>query len=120
MGASAAEEAAKKIGSDGWEVAKLLWNKLKPAIEANTSSKGALVDALENPDDPDFQAALRIAIRKVVEADQGLCNELAAMLADPKQQAGIIQAHQYVSGNYNATADRGSAANVVIGTAPTH
>jgi hypothetical protein len=115
MGTTAAQEAAKKFGTDAWELAKLLWGKLKPAIEKTTASRTALQEALDNPEDPDFQAALRISIRKLLEADTVLAKELSDLLQEPVHKAGIVQAHQYVSGNYNATADRGSTATVSIG-----
>jgi hypothetical protein len=75
-GEEAVRRAGKKIGEDGLEIAKKLWEKLRPKVEENPRAQEAAAEAAAQPDDPDVQAALRLQIRKILEADAALAAEL--------------------------------------------
>jgi hypothetical protein len=82
VGDKISEGAAQKIGEDTWNTAKTIWGKLHPKIEAKPAAKEALADVANNPDDADYQASLRVQIKKILEADKPLWDEIAKILAD--------------------------------------
>ncbi|MDB9309793.1 hypothetical protein PN471_14335 [Aphanizomenon sp. CS-733/32] len=84
MGNKAAEGASQKVGEDVWNRAKVIWAKLQPKIEAKEAAKEAAEDVAKNPDDEDLQGSLRVQLRKILEADTALAEEIAKIL-----QAGI-------------------------------
>ena len=77
------KEAAKKLGSDSWGLAKGLWQKLHGAKpETQTAIDSVLNDVADDPDDADTHAALRVKLRKVLKEDTTLLEELAQILRD--------------------------------------
>ena len=84
----AAGEAIKKVGKDTWGLAQRLWDKLRPAVEAKPSAGEAARDLAAKPDDQDRQAALRVQLEKLLEADQALAHEIAR-LVDEGRRAGL-------------------------------
>jgi len=74
-GEKAAEEAGKKLGSDAWEKAKALWSRLRGKERVVQAAQ----DLAASPDDPDAQAALRLQLKKALEADQALVAEVARL-----------------------------------------
>lgn len=95
------DEAADATVSLGRRVLRRLFGA-RPAEELPES----LADVLRNPDDADATAALRLVIRKALEADAGLKRDLIAMLPP----AGI---------SVTASGDRAIAAQSVSGVAST-
>jgi hypothetical protein len=81
-GEKAAEEAGKKLGGDAWERAKALWAKLRRKERVAQAAQ----DLAESPDDDDAQAALRLQLKKVLQADPSLAAEVAA-----EMQAEVVQ-----------------------------
>ena len=79
-GEKAVGEVGKKIGEDGLEIAKKLWAKLRPKAEASPRVKEAAEEVAVAPEDGDAQAALRLQIRKILEADPALAAELARLV----------------------------------------
>jgi len=80
IGDKAAEEVGKKIGGEGWEQAKTLWEKLRPKVEAKPAALEAVQEAAAHPDDEDTLAALRLQLKKLLAEDQALAQELARLL----------------------------------------
>jgi len=74
-------EAGKKLGEEGWELAKKLWGKLQPKVEANPQAKGAADAVAGAPDEEDARAGLRFQLREILKADPDLASELDALLA---------------------------------------
>ena len=79
-GEEAGKEAAKKLGADGWEKAKELWGKLRPAVEAKPLAAGAADEAAAAPEDTDAVAAFRLQLRKILGADEDLAAALQQLL----------------------------------------
>ncbi|MFN6155666.1 MAG: tetratricopeptide repeat protein [Dolichospermum sp.] len=77
MGNKAAEGASQKVGEDVWNRAKAIWDKLWPKVEAKEEAKKAATKAQQNPDDDDLQAAFRVQMREILEADTALAEEIA-------------------------------------------
>ncbi|MEH2402813.1 hypothetical protein [Nostoc sp.] len=77
VGNKAVEEASKKVGEDVWNKAKAIWAKLHPKVEAKEAAKEAATDVAQKPEDEDLQASLRVQLKKILEADTVLAEEIA-------------------------------------------
>lgn len=95
--------ALQKIGEDALERAKQLWGKLSGAIAAKPIAQEAATDLAQAPDDPDLQAAFRVQLKKLLEADPNLKAEIVQLLTDPAIPTGSVQIQQTVFGNQNQT-----------------
>ncbi len=83
-GEKAAEEIGENLGKDAWEKAKTLWGKLR-GKERVVQAAQDLADA---PNDPDAQAALRLQLRRALEADPASAAEIARLWGEA-QAAGV-------------------------------
>lgn len=79
-GQKVAEGVGSELGEHGEEIARALWERLAPRIEARPASKEAAQDAALNPKDADAQAALRVQLRKLLTEDTALAEELTTLL----------------------------------------
>lgn len=97
MGNKAAEGASQKVGEDVWNRAKVIWAKLQPKIEAKEAAKEAAEDVAKNPDDEDLQVSLRVQLKKILEADTELAEEIAKILQTQNSDAGssVVNAQSY-------------------------
>ncbi|MEH1805813.1 hypothetical protein [Nostoc sp.] len=84
MGNKAVEGASQKVGEDVWNKAKAIWGKLHPKVEA----KEAATDVAQKPEDEDLQASLRVQLKKILEADTVLAEEIAKILQASTDQPG--------------------------------
>lgn len=102
-----AEEAGK--GAAG-----LLVERLKARLNG-TRAKDALDDVAQQPADADNQAALRVQLKKAVEAEPALADFLQQWLADGRQQAAAlgIQQTATVTGDHNETVQIAGSGNAV-------
>lgn len=87
-GKKAAEEAAKKMGSDAWEKAKTLWKRLTPRMKSR--AKEAARDVAASPDDPELREDLREQIKEILSDDPHLAEELGLLVA-ARQKVGGLQ-----------------------------
>jgi len=87
-GEKAAEETGKAVAGQSWEWAKSLWTKLKPTVEAKPAALEAAQDASQAPEDPDAQAAFRQQLKKLLNEDQSLAEEVSRWLEQGKA-AGV-------------------------------
>lgn len=102
-----AEEAAK--GTAG-----LLVERLKARL-SSTRAKDALDDVTQQPADADSQAALRVQLKKAVEAEPALASFLQQWLDDGRQQAAAlgIQQTATVTGDHNKAVQIAGSGNSV-------
>ncbi len=79
-------EAGKKLGEGAPEILRSLWAKLRPKVEEKPAAAEAAQDVAKAPEDADSQAALRVQLRKILEADPSLAAEISKLLeaAGPK------------------------------------
>jgi hypothetical protein len=87
MGNKAAEGASQKVGEDGWNRAKMIWGKLQPKVEAKEAAKEAAEDVAKNPDDELSKASLQNQLKKILEADTELAEEIAKILPTKKSDS---------------------------------
>ncbi len=84
VGGKVLEGSYQQAGADGWDKAKAIWGKLQPKLEAKEAAREAAVDVAKNPEDKDSQASLRQQLKKILEADTALAEELAQILQEKK------------------------------------
>jgi len=84
IGDKAAEEVGKKIGGEGWDQAKALWDKLrrKKAVEQVAQTVAAL------PDNQALREALREEIARALQEDDALREEVARLWGEA-EAAGV-------------------------------
>lgn len=86
LSAKAAEEAAKKFGSDtSWKLAQKIWVKLHHKVEAQESAKEAAKDVASDPNNQDYQTALKVQLQKILSLDPTLEKEIAELMTMPKK-----------------------------------
>ncbi len=95
-----ADELGSKLGAEGWEQAKKVWDKLGPKVEAKPSAKETAGMLAAHPDDGDLQAALRVHLREMLNEDPQLRQELTQIIgSDVQQGEGNIMTHGDVIGS---------------------
>jgi hypothetical protein len=88
-GESALTKASDTAATESVKLGQRLLARLFSRAKAKEPLKAAVTDLADAIDDPDFQAALRAQIKKILREDAELATELAAMLAaDPSVRAG--------------------------------
>ncbi|BAY16433.1 hypothetical protein NIES21_22610 [Anabaenopsis circularis NIES-21] len=90
VGGKVAEGASQKVGEDVWNKAKAIWGKLQPKVEAKEEAKKAADAAKENPNDEDYQAALRAQLKEILKADTALAEEIAKILQATKSDDSSV------------------------------
>ncbi len=81
---AAAEESGKRLTGAAWEKAQALWERLRGKDEV-VKAAAAVV---EDPADPDTEAALRLQLKKALRDDPALAAAVAR-LWDAAQAAGV-------------------------------
>ena len=88
LSGKAVEKASESLGSDLWEGAKSLWHKLLPKVEAKPGALDAAKDLADAPEDKDYQTALRVHLKKILEGDEIFAKEIKQIL-DKAEAAGV-------------------------------
>ncbi len=110
---TATESAASKFGEAAWQKAQTVWTALSPQVHAKETVKEAITDAANNPEDEDYQAALRVQLKKLLASDAALANQLTQILqSDTSQSIPTTQITQNVKGNQNQTIGQVSGGQV--------
>lgn len=89
-GEKAVEKAADAVSDEAFTYARALWEKLKPGVDAKPAAKEAAEEVATHPDDEDALAALRLQLRKLLEEDRGLADDLARIWQEAKA-ANVVQ-----------------------------
>jgi len=110
LGGKVLEGAATKAGEttgttlteNALNKANAVWAKLFPKVEAKESAKEAAEDVANAPTDEDAQAALRLQLKKILEADPALAEAIAQIMQEdaPDGTPGT-QIVQHITGNQN-------------------
>ena len=67
LGQGATESAASKFGEAAWQKAQTMWTALSPKVDAKETAKEAATDVANNPEDEDYQAVLRVQLKKLLQ-----------------------------------------------------
>ena len=109
----AAESAASKFGEAEWKKAQAVWTALSSKVDTREAVKEAVTDAANNPEDEDYQAALRVQLKKLLANDAALAHQLTKILqADISRNTPTTQITQTVTGNQNQTIGQVSGGQV--------
>lgn len=96
------DKASEQFSETAWEKAKVVWSKLRPQLEHKPAAAEAIEDTANHPDDEDLQAALRVQVKKLLQQDAALADEVAALLkADAPDGTPGTHIVQNVVGNRN-------------------
>jgi hypothetical protein len=71
-------------------VAQALWDRLFPKVSGIPATDTAVRDAAANPGDADYQAALRVHLRKLLTEDPTLAQELLHVIENNEQAAASV------------------------------
>lgn len=113
-GGELVKEAGETLAEKAPEWIKGLWAKLRPKVEEKPAAAEAVQDVAKAPEDADAQAALRIQLRKILEADAPFAAEVAKLIeaAGPKTsyQAELHGSGAIAQGTGNVVAGAGGMA----------
>ena len=87
-GEAAAQEAGARFGSDAWTHAQRLWRRLRPSVDAKPAASEAVDDAAAEPDD-DRLVALKVQLKKLLDADGELAADVERQFAEA-QAANVV------------------------------
>jgi hypothetical protein len=87
VGNKAVEGASQKVGEEVWDKAKAIWAKLHPKVAAKEAAQEAAADVAQNPEDEDLQASLRVQLKKILEDDTALADEITKILQEKTTQS---------------------------------
>ena len=90
---------AEGAASRDRDTAQAIWQKLQPQVAARPSAQEAADDVAHHPDDPDAQAALRLQLKKILEADPALAGAIDQLMQQASTSGTRIT--QTVTGNNN-------------------
>lgn len=71
---------AERQAAERWGTILMLWNLLRPKLEAEPVFREAFRDAANDPQDPDVRAALRVQVRKILATDVHLAQQVEEAL----------------------------------------
>lgn len=108
----AVEGAAQKLGEDVWTKAKAIWAKLQPKVEAKPSAQEALIDVAQTPDDEGAIAALQWQLKKLLNEDSTLADEISRLFKEA-EQTGMV-ASVVASGERAAAFGNNAQGNITI------
>lgn len=100
--AKSGETAGTKLTEKALNKANAIWEKLFPKVEAKEAAKEAADDVAKAPDDADAQTALRVQLKKILEANPDLAAAIEKIMQEdaPDGTPGT-QIVQHVTGNQN-------------------
>ena len=99
---TAGETTGTKLTEAALTKAQTVWEKLHPQVAVRPAAQEAAEDVAKAPDDADSQAALRVQLKKILEADPDLAAAIAQILkSDAPDGTPGTQIVQNVTGNSN-------------------
>lgn len=79
-GKRAGEEAADALGSEAGRLAVALWERLRDKILGSPLARGAADQVARRPDDPRALGALELQLEELLESNESLRRDIAAIL----------------------------------------
>lgn len=101
FGKEMSADAAKRVNQAVIDGAKSIWGRLWPHVKNSPAAEGAAREAATAPDDPDAQAAFRLQLRKILEANPELAEALAPDVAQLKSVVASGDGSVAVGGSAN-------------------
>jgi hypothetical protein len=97
------DSAITKAGEDAWGKAKAVWAKLQPKVATKPAALEAATDVANAPEEEDLQVALRVQLKKLLEQDEVLAQEIARIMQGNAQGNSGDKVVQNVTGENNQT-----------------
>ncbi|MEA2243296.1 MAG: hypothetical protein QOD24_2852 [Solirubrobacteraceae bacterium] len=82
-------EAAQVLGRHGWDHAQRIWERLAGPVAARPAAVEAADDVAADVQDGEAHVALVRQLRKILESDPALAEEVEELLGDARQ-AGVV------------------------------
>jgi hypothetical protein len=106
------KELAKKVGAEVGDRIVTLYDRVKAKLTGGGAE--ALADLEKQPKDADNQAALRVQLKKALEADPTFREELEKLVGEIREKGGDrISQIANVTGDQNVTTQIVGSGNVV-------
>ncbi len=100
FGEKSAETVGSKVGEDGWNTAKKIWDKLHPKIEAKEDVKSAVNLVSTDTDDEDYRKVFQKQLKKLLDEDQELAAAIAKIMQEEESPTSIgLQINQTADNN---------------------
>ena len=112
----AAEKAGEAVGEQSAVQAGKIWQRLWPKVKAKEAAKEAAEDVAENPTDEDAVVALRRQLKKILEGDEALAAEVAALLKVAEAEGQGTWVRQSVIGDGNQVIGTMGGSAKAVGT----
>lgn len=93
-GQSFASKAGGELGTAAWEHAKKLWSRLKPNVEEKEAAKEAADGVAADPEDQSALGALQFQLRKIMDEDPALEQEIGRLWEEAKAANVVISVGQ--------------------------
>jgi len=104
------EAGAERLGGAALDLARRVWAKVSPQVEAKEAAREAADELAERPDDERAQGALELQLQKLLSAAPGLAGELQTLLDDGKRSGVLAADGSMVIIGGDVRADRGGVA----------
>ena len=89
-GQALAEGVVDQVAKQKGDVAQALWDRLFPKMAETPATDTAVRDAAANPEDTDYQAALRVQLRKLLTEDRDLAQQLREVIDSGEKASGDV------------------------------
>lgn len=109
QGGEIVEAGVEKLGDAAWDLARRVWERLRPRVESKEAAREAVDDVARSPDDARARAALELQLQKLLAAAPELAADLKALLEEG-EQSGIVATDGSVVIGGDVRADRGGVA----------
>jgi hypothetical protein len=96
-GTDVADQAAGALSGALLEHAGRLWARLRPAVEGKPAAEEAAKDVAEQPDDEMARNALAWQLKKLLESDPQLLEDMKRLWADAAQAGGVTAGERGVA-----------------------
>lgn len=94
-------DVAQELGTEAGRLAKALWDRIRPDIEARPAAQEAAADVAADPESELARKALEHQLAKLLAADPALAKEVGLMLEEGRQK-GIVTTHVVMTGGQHA------------------
>jgi hypothetical protein len=103
VGGKIVEGAARAVGADSWTWAKSVWNKLGPRVNEEPATLKVFTDVAEDPKDELAQSALIYHLKKLLDADPSLAEEMQQLLRQGRASNVVVTGERAVGIGGNVT-----------------
>jgi hypothetical protein len=114
LGGKAAESASSKIGTDTWETAKKIWEKLHPKLETKNDARVAAEQVAAKPESEARKAVFQEELESLLKENPDLAKAIAQIMAESSPSGTYgLQINQMVTGNENQAIGQVTGGKVV-------